>query len=119
VLNASYFFSYFLKIEAPSSSIVMFTGQMTATLFAIVIVSSLIVVSGSFVGSAYAHTTTKNKVKQHQYLLSLPISPALDKDKPVSRTAHNANPDNSTWSFGDVKSVPTKEMYYWRKICNT
>jgi hypothetical protein len=99
----------------------MFTGQMTATLLAIAIVSSLVVVSGGFVGSAYAHTTTtKNKAKQHhQYLLSLPISPALDKDKPVSRTAHNANPDNSAWTVGDVKSIPTNDMYYWRKICNT
>jgi hypothetical protein len=90
---------------------------MTASLFAIAIVSSLIVVSGGFVGSAYAHTT-KNKIKQHQYLLSLPV-PALDKDKPISRTAHNANSDNSGWTIGDVKSIPTKEMYVWRKICNT
>lgn len=97
----------------------MFTGQMTAALFAIAIVSLLIVASGGFVGPAYAHTTTKNKVKQHQYLLSLPVSPALDKNKPVSSTAHNANPDNSAWTIGDVKSVPTKEMYYWRQICNT
>ena len=98
----------------------MFTGQMTAALFAIAIVSSLIVASGGFVGPAYAHTTTKNKVKQHhQYLLSLPVSPALDKDKPISTTAHNANPDNSAWTIGDVKSVPTKEMYYWRQTCNT
>ena len=68
--------------------------QIIVALFAIVIALSPLIFAGGFVDSAYAHTT-KNKVKQHQYGLSLPLpfsgpSTALHKDNSISRTAQNA-----------------------------
>ena len=101
----------------------MFGNKSIVALFAIVIALSPIIFAGGFVDSAYAHTT-KNKVKQHPYGLSLPLPfsglPAvLEKDKSISRTSHSANPDDSGWTIGDAKSIPTKEMYVWRAICNT
>ena len=94
-------------------------GTTMAALFAIVIASSLIIVSG-FTGSAYAHSV--KKVKQHQYGLVLPVPfsgppEVLGKDKSsTSRTSHSAN---AGWNIIDTSSIPTKEMYVWRKICNT
>jgi hypothetical protein len=96
-------------------------GRTMAALFTIVIASSLIIVSG-FTGSAYAHTV--KKVKLHQYGLVLPVPfsfhpEVLGKDKSsMSRTSHSANAGHSGWNIGD-SSIPTKEMYFWRKICNT
>jgi hypothetical protein len=104
-------------------TMVTFTnGTTMAALFTIVIASSLIIVSG-FTGSAYAHAA--KKVKQDQYGLVLPVPfsgpPAvLAKDKSsMSRTSHSANAGNSDWNIIDTNSIPTKEMYTWRKICNT
>ena len=89
-----------------------------AALFTIVIATSLIIVSG-FTGSAYAHTV--KKVKQHQNGLVLPVpfsGPPEDKSS-LSRTSHSANAHKSGWNIIDTSSIPTKEMYMWRKICNT
>jgi hypothetical protein len=101
---------------------VTFTGTTMAALFTIVITTSLIIVSG-FTGSAYAHTV--KKVKQHQYglVLRVPYSgppEVLAKDKSsTSGTSHSANAGNSGWNIIDTSSIPTKEMYMWRKISNT
>ena len=97
-------------------------GTTMVALFAIVIATSLIIVS-AFTGSAYAHTA--KKVKQHQNGLVLPVPfsgppEVLAKDKSsMSRTSHSANAGNSGWNIIDTSSIPTKEMYMWRKICNT
>jgi hypothetical protein len=97
-------------------------GTTMVALFTIVIATSLIIVS-AFTGSAYAHTA--NKAKQHQYGLVLPVPfsgppEVLAKDKSsMSRTSHSANAGNSGWNIIDTSSIPTKEMYVWRKICNT
>jgi hypothetical protein len=111
------------KIAAALMTMITFAkGRTIVALFTIVIASSLIIISG-FTGSAYAHTA--NKVKQHQYglVLSVPFSgppEVLAKDKSsMSRTSHSANAGNSGWNIGDTSSIPTKEIYMWRKICNT
>jgi hypothetical protein len=101
----------------------MFGNRSIVALFAIVIALSPLIFAGGFVDSAYAHTT-KNKVKQHQYGLSLPLpfsgpSTALHKNNSISRTAQNANTDDSNWSIENTNSIPTKEMNIWKKICNT
>lgn len=99
----------------------MLSNRIAAALLAIVIASSFITVS-DFVGSASAYTV--KKVTHHEYGMTLPLPfsglPAvLEKDKSISRTSHSANPDDSGWTIGDAKSIPTKEMYVWRAICNT
>jgi hypothetical protein len=33
----------------------------------------------------------------------------------MSRTSHSANARNSGWNIIDTSSIPTKEMYMWRK----
>ena len=99
----------------------MLNNRIAAALVAIVIASSFITVS-DFVGSASAYAA--KKVMHHEYGMALPLPfsglPAVsDKDKSISRTSHSANPDDSGWNIGDAKSIPTKEMYVWRSICNT
>jgi hypothetical protein len=102
----------------------MFGNRSIVALFAIVIASSSLIFAGGFVDSAYAHTT-KSKVKQHQYGLTLPLpfsgsSIALhNKHNSMSGTAHNANTDDSNWSIKNTDSIPTKENNIWKKICNT
>jgi hypothetical protein len=102
----------------------MFGNRSIVALFSIVIASSSLIFAGSFVGSAYAHTT-KNKVKQYQYGLSLPLpfsglSTALhNKDNSMSGTTHNANTGDSNGNIENTNSIPTKEMNIWKKICNT
>jgi hypothetical protein len=102
----------------------MFGNKSIVALFAIVIALSPIIFAGGFVDSAYAHTT-KNKVKQHPYGLSLPLpfsgpSTTLhNKDNSISGTAHNANTGDSNGSIENTNSITTKEMNIWKKICNT
>jgi hypothetical protein len=97
-------------------------GTTMAALFTIVIATSLIIVSG-FTGSAYAHTAKKVKQLQNGLVLPVPFSgppEVLAKDKSsLSRTSHSANAGNSGWNIIDTSSIPTKEMYMSRKICNT
>ena len=102
----------------------MFDNRSIVALFAIVIALSPLIFAGGSVESAYAHAT-KNKVKQYQYGISLPLpfsgsSTALhNKDNSISETAHNANTGDSNWSIENTNSISTKEMNIWKKICNT
>ena len=101
------------------SSNIMLNNRIAAALLAIVIASSFLTVT-DFVGSAYA----AKKVTHHGYGITLPLPfsslpRVLDKDKSISITSHSANPDDSGWTGGDAKSIPTKEMFVWRAICNT
>ena len=103
------------------SSSIMLNNRIAAALLAIVIASSFITVS-DFVGSVSAYAA--KKVTHHEYGMTLPLPfsdlPAVSsKDKSVSRTSHSANPDDSGLTIRDAKSIPTKEMFVWRAICNT
>jgi len=103
------------------SSKIMFSQRSIVALYAIAIALSLIIVNG-FVDSASAFTT--KKVKHHEYGLSLPVPfsglPGVsNEDKPISRTSHGADAKDSEWTIKDTSNIPTKEMYVWRKICNT
>jgi hypothetical protein len=121
VLNSAYFYSYFLKnIAASSPSNIMFNKRTTVALFAIAIASSLIVVSGGFVGSAYA----AKKVKQHEHGSNpaVPFSglPAvLDKDKSSSPKSHSANAGDSGWTIGDANGISADERNVWKEECNS
>jgi hypothetical protein len=100
---------------------IIFNKRIVAAILAIAIASSLIAIS-DFVG--YASAYAAKKVKDHKYGMTLPVpssglTAAIDKDKSISRTSHGLNADDSGWTIGDANSVPTKEMYVWRRICNT
>ena len=99
----------------------MFSQRSILTLFAIAIASSLII-ANCFVGFASAFAA--KKVKRHEYGLTLPMPfPSLlgvsNKDKPTSRTSHSVDVKDPGRTVKDTNSIPTKEMYVWRKICNT
>jgi hypothetical protein len=99
----------------------MLSKRSIAAIFAIAIASSLIVVSSSFVDSAYAFAS--KKIKQHQYSLTLPVPfsglPAkLDEDESRSRTSHSANAGDSGWTIEDANGFPAKEVNMWKEECN-
>jgi hypothetical protein len=103
------------------SSNIIFNKRTIAALFAIVIASSLIVIS-DFVASASAYAA--KKVKQHEFGMTLAVpfsglASVLDKDKSISRTSHSANAGDSDWTIGSANSIPTNEMSVWREIYNT
>ena len=90
----------------------MFTKGTTLALFAIAMISSLVVLSG-FIGSAYA----AKKVKQYDYSMTLPVpfSVLPGKDKSISQTLHS----HSGWTVDVSKSIPAEKMDTWREECNT
>jgi hypothetical protein len=98
----------------------MFTKGTTAALFAIVIASSLMVVSSSFAHSAYAVT---KKVKQnHGTNLGVPLSgfPELSYgDKFSAQKAQGKDIGNLDWVFGDIRDDAADKTNVWREICNT
>jgi hypothetical protein len=97
---------------------VMHTKKITMALFAIVIASSLIVVSGGLVGSAFA---AKKKVKQDDAYGTVPtISTDKDKsslpavlredNKSNSPKSQSANAGDSSGASGDTNSVSAKDL---------
>jgi hypothetical protein len=98
----------------------MFTKGTTAALFAIVIASSLIIVSSSFAHSAYAVT---KKVKQnHGTNPGVPLSglPELSyEDKFSAQKAQGKNAGDLGWVFGDISDDAADKTNVWKEICNT
>jgi hypothetical protein len=97
----------------------MFTKGITAALFAIVIASSLIVASSSFIHSAHA---VEKKVKQHSTNLGAPFSglPELSyEDKFSTQKAQGKDVGDLGWVFGDISSDAADRTNVWREICNT
>jgi hypothetical protein len=97
----------------------MFTKGTTMTLFAIAMISSLVVLSG-FIDSAYA----AKKVKQHDYDMTLPVpfsglTSLSDKDIPNSQTLPSFSTGHSGWTVDLSNSIPTEEMNTWGEECNT
>jgi hypothetical protein len=94
----------------------MFTKGTTLALFAIAMISSLVVLSG-FIGSAYA----AKKVKQYDYSMTLPMpfSVLPGKDKSISQTLHSSSTGHSGWTVDVSKSIPAEKMDTWRDECNT
>jgi hypothetical protein len=86
----------------------MFTNRtIMAVLFTIAIASSLIVVvSGGFVGSAFAAKKASGTVSTDEDKSSLPA--VLRDDSPKSQSA-NAN-DDSSGSTGDTSGISAKDL---------
>ena len=83
---------------------VMFTKRTTAALFTIAIASSLIVVSGGFVGSAFAKKASGTSSTDEDKS-SLPA--VLRDDSPKS---HSANAGDSGGSTGGSSGTSTKDL---------
>ena len=97
----------------------MFTKGTTLALFAIAVISSLVVLSG-FIGSAYA----VKKVKQHDYGMTLPVpfsglTSLPGKDKSISQTLHSFGTGRSGWTVDISNSIPAEKMNTWKEECNT
>ena len=116
----------------------MFTNRTKVALFAIAVASSIVVVSGLVVSSAFADTekvSNQNPLSSLSSYLSFPItvgghksssptsqsandgdsndntSPAvLRKDQPGSPMPQSANPDDSTGVSSETSSVPAKDL---------
>jgi hypothetical protein len=111
----------------------MFINRTTAALFAITIASSVIVVSGGLVGSAFAITekvTTYSMVpiiSLGQDKSSFPMSQSandvggddssdntyqilLPEDKSRFPMSQSANPDDSEWTTADTNAIPAKDL---------
>ena len=92
----------------------MFGKRITAALFAIAIASSLIVVSGGFVGSAFA----AKKVKQDEYGTVPAVASDKGKDKSAlpavlrddSPKSHSANAGDSGDTTGDNSGISAKDL---------
>ena len=104
---------------------ILIKGTTMAALFTIIIGSSLILVSGSLVGSAFAVT---NKVKQHhEYGLTLaaPFSglpEVSDKeDMPSPQKSHSKDADDFDWMIGDINNdiSDVKKLNVLREECNS
>jgi hypothetical protein len=99
----------------------MFTKGTTLALFAIAMISSLVVLSG-FIGSAYAYAA--KKVKQDDYSMTLPVpfsglTSLPGKDKSISQTLHGFSTGHSGWTVDISDSIPAEEMNMLREECNT
>ena len=114
------FLSNFLKeISQHHPVMVMFSKGTTAALFIIVVISSLVVLSG-FIESVYA----AKKVKQHNYGMTLPVPfsglPELsDDDKSSTQKAQGKDAGDLGWVFGDINDDTADKTILWREICNT
>ena len=84
----------------------MFTNRTKVALFAIVIASSVIVVSGGLVGSAFA--VTEKVTNQNAYSMVPIIS--LGQDKSSFPMSQSANPDDSEWTTADTNAIPAKDL---------
>ncbi|MFL6327162.1 MAG: hypothetical protein ACJ72F_02470 [Nitrososphaeraceae archaeon] len=82
----------------------MFTKRTMAALFTIAIASSLIVVSGGFVGSAFAKKASGTSSTDEDKS-SLPA--VLRDDSPKSKST---NADDSSGSTGDISGIPAKDL---------
>ncbi|MFL6432389.1 MAG: hypothetical protein ACJ71O_01485 [Nitrososphaeraceae archaeon] len=82
----------------------MFTKRTMAALFTIAIASSLIVVSGGFVGSAFAKKASSTSSTDEDKS-SLPA--VLRDDSPKSKST---NADDSSGSTGDISGISVKDL---------
>ncbi|MFL6339066.1 MAG: hypothetical protein ACJ718_08190 [Nitrososphaeraceae archaeon] len=82
----------------------MFTKRTMAALFTIAIASSLIAVSGSFVGSAFAKKASGTSSTDEDKS-SLPA--VLRDDSPKSKST---NADDSSGSTGDISGISVKDL---------
>ena len=82
----------------------MFTKRTMAVLFTIAIASSLIVVSGGFVGSAFAKKASATSSTDEDKS-SLPA--VLRDDSPKSKST---NADDSSGSTGDISGISAKDL---------
>ncbi len=82
----------------------MFTKRTTAALFTIAIASSLIVVSGGFVGSAFAKKASGTSSTDEDNS-SLPA--VLRDDSPKSKST---NADDSGGTTGDTSGISAKDL---------
>jgi hypothetical protein len=83
---------------------VMFTKRTTAALFTIAIASSLIVVSGGFVGSAFAKKASATSSTDEDKS-SLPA--VLRDDSPKSKST---NAGDSGGTTGDTSGISAKDL---------
>ena len=82
----------------------MFTKRTMAALFTIAIASSLVVVSGGFVGSAFAKKASSTS-SMDEDKSSLPA--VLRDDSPKSKST---NADDSSGSTGDSNGISAKDL---------
>jgi hypothetical protein len=82
----------------------MFTKRTMAALFTIAIASSLIVVSGGFVGSAFAKKASGTSSTDEDKS-SLPA--VLRDDSPKSKST---NADDSSGSTGDISGISAEDL---------
>ncbi|MFL6322011.1 MAG: hypothetical protein ACJ72Q_16255 [Nitrososphaeraceae archaeon] len=111
-MNEPYLLSYFLKNIA-LSSMAMLSKRTTAALFAILIASSLIVLSGGLVGLALA----KKVKKQDDAYGTVPAALSLGKSlapavlRNDSPRSHSATADNPSENTGDISlDISAKEF---------
>ena len=106
---------------------ILIKGTTMAALFTIIMCSSLMLVSGSLVGSAFAVT---NKVKQQQHhenglTLAAPFSglpEVSDKeDMPSSQKSHSKDAGDFDWMIGDINTdiSDVKKLNVLREECNS
>jgi hypothetical protein len=103
----------------------MLSKRSIAAVFVVAIASSLIVViSSSFVDSAYAFAAAK-KIRQYQQDINpaavVPfsgLSAGLDEDGSRSVTSHVLNANGWDWTFGDDSGFIAKEVHMWKEECN-
>src|SRR5919199_1929044 len=101
----------------------MFSKRSIAAVFAVAIASSLIVViSSSFVDSAYAFAAAKRQYQQDiSPAVGVPfsgLSAGLDEDESRPITSHVLNAAGSDWTFGDDSAVIAKDVNMWKEECN-
>jgi hypothetical protein len=94
----------FLKEYSVTIDDNMFTKRTMAALFTIAIASSLIVVSGGFVGSAFAKKASGTSSTDEDKS-SLPA--VLRDDSPKSKST---NADDSSGSTGDTSGISAKDL---------
>jgi hypothetical protein len=83
----------------------MFTKRTTAALFAIAIASSLIVVSGGLVGSAFAVKKVSRNPHDDTYSVS-----SDSQDKSISPKSQSANADDSSGITRDSNGISAKDL---------
>jgi hypothetical protein len=101
----------------------MFSKRSIAAVFAVALASSLIVIiSSSFVDSAYAFAATKRQYQQDINPAAVVpfsgLSAGLDEDEPRSITSHVLNAAGWDRTFGDDIGVIAKEVNIWKEECN-
>jgi hypothetical protein len=101
----------------------MFSKRSIVAVFAVAIASSLIVViSSSFVDSAYAFSAAKRQYQQEiNPAVVVPfsgLSAGIDEDESRSITPHILNPVGWDMTFGDDSGVIAKNVNMWKEECN-